>query len=193
MKKFLPVLLLSALLLSALLLSALLLAGCAAPGAVGPSGTGTPPEGSVPESVSPEETAPAAGIPFGEGQLYAAAYLGYLEPEALAGYVNRFLGGEDPPTHYLSAGEFYLIIPRYEGMELALSRVDFDTSEPVLLYHDPDCGPFVVQCNASDIFADCVIRLTHGEETAEFSPFVSLKDGSVQLGERGLDLSALPG
>ena len=179
MKKFLPV----------LLLSALLLAGCAAPGAAGPSGTGTPPEGSVPESVSPEETAPAAGIPFGEGQLYAAAYLGYLEPEALAGYVNRFLGGEDPPTHYLSAGEFYLIIPRYPDMAVRLYSSDINSADPVLIFEAASCVPFAVQCNVSDIFADVTVELTRQGETVAFSPYISLKDGGAEIGEKGLELT----
>ena len=47
----------------------------------------------------------------------------------------------------------------------------------------------ILQCNASDIFADATIRLTYEGETAEFSPFISLKDGSVDLGTQGLDLT----
>ena len=42
---------------------------------------------------------------------------------------------------------------------------------------------------ASDIFADAVIRLTYQDESVEFSPFLSLKDGSVDIGARGLDLT----
>ena len=128
-------------------------------------------------------------IPFQEEQLYAAAYLGYQEMEDLDDYVQQYLDGNRPPVHYLSAGDFYLVIPRYSGMELSLYRCDFDTSEPILIYEDPDCQPFVLQCNVSDIFADGVVRLTYGEQTAEFSPFISLKDGSVEIGEAGLDLT----
>ena len=129
-------------------------------------------------------------IPFEEGQAYAVAHLGYLEIEDLDYYVERYLDGDQLPTHYFSYGDYYLVIPRYSGMELSLYRNDFDTSEPSLIYRDPDCQPFLLQCNASDIFADATIRLTWEDETVEFSPFLSLKDGSVEIGDRGLDLTA---
>lgn len=129
-------------------------------------------------------------IPFTEGQLYAAAYLGYQQIEDLDYYVQQYLDSDQLPVHYLSSGDYYLIIPRYSGMELSLYRNDFDTSEPILIYQDPDCQPFLLQCNASDIFADATIRLTWEDETVEFSPFLSLKDGSVEIGDRGLDLTA---
>ena len=132
-------------------------------------------------------------IPFTEGQLYAAAYLGYQQIDDLDYYVQQYLDSDDLPVHYLSDGEYYLIIPRYSGMELSLYRNDFDTSEPILIYQDPDCRPFLLQCNASDIFADATVRLSWQEETAEFSPFLSLKDGSVEIGDRGLDLTAAAG
>lgn len=128
-------------------------------------------------------------IPFTEGQLYAAAYLGYQQPDGLDYYVQQYLDNDLLPVHYLSSGDYYLIIPRYPGMELSLYRNDFDTSEPVLIYQDPNCQPFLLQCNASDIFADATIRLTWQEETAEFSPFLSLEDGSVEIGTLGLDLA----
>lgn len=139
------------------------------------------------------QSSPQDAIPFREGQLYAAAYLGYQQIDDLDYYVQQYLDSDELPVHYLSNGEYYLIIPRYSGMELSLYRNDFDTSEPILIYQDPDCRPFLLQCNASDIFADATVRLSWQEETAEFSPFLSLKDGSVEIGDRGLDLTAAAG
>ena len=74
-------------------------------------------------------------------------------------------------------------------MALALSRSDIETLQSTLIYEDPDCRPFLLQCNASDIFADAVIRLTYQDESVEFSPFLSLKDGPVDIGAGGLDLT----
>ena len=128
-------------------------------------------------------------IPFAEGQYYAVAYLGYQQINDLDYYVEHYLDSDQLPTHYLSAGDYYLIIPRYSGMELALYRNDLDTSQPILIYEEPDCRPFILQCNASDIFADATIRLTYQDTEAEFSPFISLKDGSVDIGTQGLDLT----
>ena len=128
-------------------------------------------------------------IPFEEGQLYAAAYLGYQTTEGLDYYADRYLDSDALPVHYISSGDYYLVIPRYDGMALSLYVNDMETSLSTLCFQDPDCGPFLVQCNVSDIFTDITARLEYGEETAEFSPFISLKDGTLSLGEGGLDLT----
>ena len=128
-------------------------------------------------------------VPFEDGQLYAAAYLGYQTIEDLDYYAERYLGSDDLPIHYISDGDYYLVIPRYDGMALTLYVNDMETFQSVMRFYDPDCEPFIVQCNVSDIFPDVTVRLEHEGETAEFSPFISLKDGSVMIGERGLDLT----
>ena len=128
-------------------------------------------------------------IPFGEDQTYAVAYLGYQQMDDLDFYAQQYLDSADLPIHYISAGDYYLVIPRYAGTGLHLYRNDLDTSQPILIYEDPDCGPFILQCNASDIFADATVRLTFEGEYAEFSPFISLRDGSVDIGEHGLLLT----
>ena len=133
----------------------------------------------------PEQSA----IPFTEDQYYAAAYLGYQQIDDLTFYLEEYLNGEQPPVHYLSNGDYYLVIPRYSGMKLSLYRSDIETLQPALIYEDPDCEPFIIQCNASDIFADATVKLTYEGETVEFSPFISLKDGSVDIGSQGLDLT----
>ena len=141
------------------------------------------PDASVPEVPSKRDS-----IPFEEGQLYAVAYLGYQEEKNME-KVEQYLDSTDLPTHYVSYGEIYLVIPRYEDMSLTLLRNDIETDQSDLFYEEPNCGPFILQCNASDIFSDVTVRLTRGEESAEFSPYVSLKDGTVQAGEKGLNLS----
>lgn len=128
-------------------------------------------------------------IPFSEGQLYAVAHLGYQEIEHLDYYAERYLDSDALPIHYLSDGDYYLVIPRYDGMSLSLSQSNIETLEAALIFEDPACQPFIIQCNASDIFADAVIHLTYGEEETEFSPFISLKDGSIEIGPEGLLLT----
>ena len=145
---------------------------------------------------APTDTAPdiaAAGkhdaIPFETGQLYAVAYLGYQTTGGLDYYAQRYLGSDKLPVHYVSDGDYYLVIPRYDGMALSLYVNDFETSLGTLRFRDPDCGPFVIQCNASDIFTDATMRLEYNGETAEFSPCISLKDGALMIGEQGFDLT----
>ena len=152
-----------------------------------PSAPGNPDPTSDPVPLAPAGKRDA--IPFEAGQLYAAAYLGYQTADGLDYYAERYLDSDQLPVHYVSDGDYYLVIPRYDGMSLSLYVNDIETSLGTLRFFDPDCGPFIVQCNASDIFTDVTVRLEYGGETAEFSPFISLKDGAVMLGERGLDLT----
>ena len=47
-----------------------------------------------------------------------------------------------------------------------------------------------IGCNVSDIFPDVTVEITASDgEKVSFSPFISLEDGSVEVGERGLKLS----
>lgn len=128
-------------------------------------------------------------IPFHDGQLYAVAYLGYEEIEGLSFYVENYLDNENLPVHYISEGEYYLVIPRYTDMEMRLYRNDIETTERILVYEEAESRPFIVQCNVSDIFSDATIFLTYQTETAEFSPYISLEDGNVEVGEYGLDIT----
>lgn len=188
--------------LSAALLSCLLLAGCA-PGASDHSTDTTQPNSSIstPDSTtstdasdssnqsSQPEASKQDAIPFTDGQSYAVVHLGYQQIEDLDYYVQQYLDSEDIPIHYLSSGDYYLVIPRYSGMELSLYKNDLETSEPALFYHNPSCEPFIIQCNVSDIFPDATIQLIYQGTTVEFSPFISLKDGSLEIGEHGLNLT----
>ena len=151
--------------------------------------TPNPASDSADTTTDPAPASKRDAIPFEEGQLYAAAYLGYQTADGLDYYVDQYLDSDKLPIHYVSDGDYYLVIPRYDGMSLSLYVNDIETSFGTLRYRDPDCGPFVIQCNASDIFNDVTVRLLYNGETAEFSPFISLKDGAAMLGERGLDLT----
>lgn len=165
-------------------------------GAPESSGSGSAPDTSSTEKpdssssdTSPTQTSKRDQIPFADGQSYAVAHLGYQEIEDLDYYVQRYLDSDDVPVHYLSSGDYYLIIPRYEGMELSLYANDFNTSQSTLIYQESDCQPFILQCNVSDIFADATVELTYQGEKVSFPPFISLKDGSLDIGEHGLDLT----
>ena len=129
-------------------------------------------------------------IPFAEDQLYAVAFLGYGEMRDLPHFQNLYLNSKQaPPLYFFSGAEYYLVIPRYDDMELQLFRNDLATLSSELAY-TPDAGEaFILQCNISDIFPDATVSISYNGETVEFSPHISLMDGSVQVGERGLLLS----
>lgn len=72
----------------------------------------------------------------------------------------------------------YLIVPKYEGAEVTVqsyeaiedqkTEIVLSTSEPIFL-----------ECNISDIMPNSWITVESAEGQCEFSPFISLKDGSV--------------
>ena len=129
-------------------------------------------------------------IPFEDGQLYAVAYLGWDDAvkDTLAFYKDLYLEDEDIPVFYTSGNEAYLIIPRYDNTSVKLYQKDFDSPDK-LLYESNDCRPFVIRCNASDIFPDSKISLSCDKGSEEFSPCLSLADGRVMIGEKGLDIT----
>lgn len=120
---------------------------------------------------------------------YGVAYLGWGEAGDLSAYAERFEFAEDIPTYRVSDGDYYLIVPRYEGMQMRLYRNDSESGERTLLYEEEACRPFLLACNVSDIFPDATVALTWEEETVEFSPFISLRDGTLEVGARGLDIT----
>lgn len=179
--------------MTAVLLLLLTLAGCSKP-----SHTNVPDEPEMPsasevpnaeETTSETKTSKIDNIPFAEDQLYAVACLGYEGEENRSVYAERYLDSETLPIHYVSTGEYYLIIPRYADMAMRLYRNSMVTTEGTLIYEEAGSRPFIVRCNISDIFPDVTIQLTYQGETVEFSPYISLKDGNVEVGDRGLDIT----
>ena len=77
-------------------------------------------------------------------------------------------------------------------MELKIYENDINTTTPALIFEAPESMPFIVQCNISDIFSNVTISFTYDSETFEFSPFISLKDGDVQVGEHGVNITKQP-
>lgn len=117
--------------------------------------------------------------PVGEGDtepLGAVVYLPISGADELPDAVC------DLPLCNLNGWEYYLIIPRYEGDTVMVQPLVMDEDSAALraegeaLIYD---APFVLCCNPSDIFSNVSVTLRHGEESVTFSPYVSLRDGSV--------------
>ena len=105
----------------------------------------------------------AVKLPYAEGQLYAAAWLGWQDTGNLSRYADLCPEIKEAPVLHLSDGEYWLILPRYPGTALEVSQLDINTSETRLVYSDPDCEALILQCNISDIFPDAEIRLRCAE------------------------------
>lgn len=125
---------------------------------------------------------------LGENDFCAVAYAGYDSTDELLPYIETYLDGVYPATCYCSSGEAWLVIPR-PGASVQLYRNDFETHPEQssvhreLIYEDPSGKPLIVRCNASDIFPDATIVLTFEGKTVELTPYISLRDGSIQIGK----------
>lgn len=68
-------------------------------------------------SPSPDvEASGAAELPYTEGQLYAAAWLGWQDTGDLSRYADLCPEIEEAPVLHLSDGEYWLILPRYRAL-----------------------------------------------------------------------------
>ncbi len=122
-------------------------------------------------------------IAYNEDSLYAVEYLGYGE-ESLDKIENK----EEYEFFYFEGDEYYLVVPRYDDMSFKLSEItDFDKIS--LLYTSNEVNPFIVKGNISDIMSNFQIEFTYKEITTTFSPYISLKDGSVMVGEKGVNIT----
>ena len=72
---------------------------------------------------------------------------------------------------------------------LRVLKEDFDTGEKSVAYEDPDGKPIILHCNASDIFFDADVELTDAAGTVSFTPYISPRDGAIEIGEHGLLLT----
>ena len=161
-------------------------------------GAETPPAGGTEdppaENVVTDPEQPAASkvddIPFDKNELYGIIHLGYQEMNDLEYYAEKYIDNDaELSFFYLSDGDYYLVIPRYPDMALVLFQNDAETDESKIIYEVRNSKPFVIQCNVSDIYPDATIQFSYQKTTAEFSPFISLEDGSLDVGEYGFDLT----
>lgn len=142
------------------------------------------------DTISQIEESKINNIPFQDEQLYAVAHLGYYEIDDFSFYAENYLDNPDLPIYYISNCEYYLFVPRYTDMETRLYKIDFNTSQKILIYESSESHPFIVQCNQSDIFADFSVEYTYQGETAECSPCISLRDGALQgFDEYGINIT----
>ncbi len=138
------------------------------------------------------EPTPAADITYIDWQddnICAVAYLGYDYGDFVRQDPYMYMPqGTDYVTLDNSGLEMFLVIPRNADvtgevlwLELAAESAEMEVVEQMLAVTDGQ--PFFLRCNVSDIIPDIEITLTSGDKTTTFSPYISLKDGSVVLGD----------
>lgn len=130
----------------------------------------------------------------------AVAYLGYVEEgsaEAVQEYVKSseyiaeypFLEEiKEEQIVFAGGGEIYCIVPAIadESIEgsITVSSLIFteegELKKDAVLYQG-DEKPILLVCNQSDIICNSLVQVTVGEKYMEFSPYLSLEDGSLAV------------
>ena len=118
--------------------------------------------------------------PYDGNDLYAIENLGYNYKDSSklveAGAFFLDLGGD----------EYYYIEPRYDQTKINIYKNDINNEESELILSTITQKAVVVKCNESDIFSNVTIELITNEgKTTKFSPYISLKDGTLVINEEG--------
>lgn len=131
----------------------------------------------------------------------------------LHAWTNVFLNYEDPSMlvtikesqvgdlPYLIGEQCYLLIPKYKNASVALTELEIYNDgklkevDNVYLDSNACCGPTFICQNMSDLGPNGKITIRYRDEVLEFSPSISMKDGTMILpdevinGEDILDFS----
>lgn len=127
------------------------------------------------------------------GAFCAAAFLGYAPnyDETAAMKLYPFLV-DVPADNYIDAGgdELYLIIPCSDiAATVYACDVDWESYSYIRgrLLGVFDGEPFFLRCNVSEIVTNTLVLLTtEGGKTFEFSPSISMKDGTLAVPGNGV-------
>ena len=134
-----------------------------------------------------------ANLPFvkDDGKILGIVYIGGLEEDYDYTVVDKYFNTRDFETIELEGTEKYLIIPREQEVEvysLSMGEIDEESISMNEKYIKTMNKPFYITCNISDIIANSMIRITKDGTQYSYSPYISLKDGSVVVEEFVLEI-----
>ncbi len=94
----------------------------------------------------------------------------------------------------LSGGEVYLFVPKSQNAQVQVcERYINDSGEVAVsepIYKSNTGDPFIVRGNVSDIFSNLIVKVKNpGEDWVSCSPSISLRDGSVIIGDDMMDIT----
>ena len=122
-------------------------------------------------------------IPFSTNeQLVGIIYLGGLEVDYDYFVVNKYYTESEKNKFEvieLGGEECYLIIPRY-NIEITINKLSMNEDGGTnKTYIRTINKPVYIKCNESDIFSNLEINFKYQKKEYSYSPYISLKDGSV--------------
>lgn len=122
-------------------------------------------------------------------QTWLAAFYDYKDPNILATITEN----EEINMPYLVGQEFYLLVPKYKNASVSLKEVELSDDgklkdvDNYYLDENATAGTTLIVQNISDIAPNGKITLRYRDDVLEFSPRISLKDGSLMLPDQVRD------
>lgn len=127
--------------------------------------------------------------PLAKLDAWTGEFTNYEDPRLLLA-IKESEGGNKP---YLIGEECYLIIPKYENASISLKELEptdegkLKEVENIHLDNLSATGNTFICQNISDIAPNAKITIRYRDDVLEFSPSISLKDGSLLLPEEVTD------
>lgn len=127
---------------------------------------------------------------FNENEVLAVFYIGGMDESYDYSLAKKYFSEEELASFEeikIGGTEKYLIIPRYKGnVEIYSLSLDENTTNTNSKLIKNASQPFYITCNESDIFPNSRIRVCTRTGEYVYSPYISLKDGSVVVNENVL-------
>lgn len=117
--------------------------------------------------------------------------IAYLNNEKEASQYFDNLPDDQITTYTTNGEELYLIIPRSNDISITIYEANLEENgnlakgEIIAKTNET----FIIKCNQSDIVPNTILNITSNDLTIEYSPSISLKDGSVTSHQNILTLN----
>lgn len=115
-------------------------------------------------------------------QVLAIFYVGGIEEAYDYSIIEKYYTKSDIndfETIELEGEERYLVVPRYNNKVTISSLTMTNDGGTATRVVKEITEPFFLNCNVSDIFSNAEINLKYNDKEYKYSPYISLKDGSV--------------
>ena len=113
-----------------------------------------------------------------EEKLMGIIQIGGSELDYDYSVVDRYFQTCDFETIEFGGTEKYLIIPREDEIDVYYLELTEDGGMKEEFKKTMD-APFYITCNVSDIISNSLLRIKKGPKQYSYSPYISLKDGSL--------------
>lgn len=97
---------------------------------------------------------------------------------------------EDFMLYEANGEELYFIVPIQKNVTMNIYSAVMEEADIVKDKSIASTNkPFILKCNVSDIIPNIIIEIKQNNKVYEYSPYISLKDGSLYVNEYVLDVT----